>query len=77
MSTIRSFTLFAASVLFICGGLRAQSLTIEGAPTDSGFNIGTPAGIRATLKGIGSEPARFAVFAEIQYIGTCSKSSGL
>ena len=75
MSTIRSFALFAAFVLFMCGGLRAQSLTIEGAPTDSGFNIGTPAGIRATLRGASSDPARYAVFAEIQYIGTTATTN--
>jgi LmbE family N-acetylglucosaminyl deacetylase len=55
--------------------LRAEPLTIEGAPTDTGFSVGTPAGIRATLKGVTGDPSRYAVFAEIQYVGTTAKSS--
>ena len=55
--------------------LRAEPLTIEGAPTDTGFSVGTPAGIRATLKGVTGDPSRYAVFAGIQYVGTTAKSS--
>ena len=62
MSTLRSFALPATLLLFFSAGLRAQSLSIEGAPTDSGFNVGTPAGMRVSLKGAGSDPTRYAVF---------------
>jgi LmbE family N-acetylglucosaminyl deacetylase len=55
--------------------LSAGPLTVEGAPTDTGFNVGTPAGIRATLKGVTGDPSRYAVFAEIQYIGTTAVAS--
>jgi LmbE family N-acetylglucosaminyl deacetylase len=55
--------------------LAAQSLTVEGAPTDSGFNVGTAAGIRAAVKGITGDPSRYAVFAQIQYIGTTAVAS--
>jgi len=49
-------------------GVAAASLTVEGGPTDSGYNVGTLATIRATL----TDPALrdYVVFAEIQYVGT-------
>ncbi|MGE5327457.1 MAG: PIG-L family deacetylase [Deltaproteobacteria bacterium] len=75
MSTLKSLALSAPLVLFFSIGMRAQSLTIEGAPTDSGFNVGTPAGLRVTLKGAGSDLARYAVFAEIQFIGTTATTN--
>jgi len=55
-------------------GVAAESLSVEGAPADSGFNVGTLATIRATLTSPTGDPAadmgRYVVFAEIQYVGT-------
>jgi LmbE family N-acetylglucosaminyl deacetylase len=48
----------------------AAAISIEGAPSDSGYNVGSAADIHATLKGVPDDPSRYAVFAEIQYIGT-------
>jgi LmbE family N-acetylglucosaminyl deacetylase len=71
------FCLAAAAIFALIAPaiLTAQNLTIEGAPTDTGFNVGTPAGIRATVQGVTGDPSRYAVFAEIQYIGTTAVSS--
>jgi len=45
---------------------------VEGAPADSGYNVGTLATIRATLTDAagGSALRDYVVFAEIQYVGT-------
>jgi len=53
-------------------GIAAESLTVEGAPADSGYNVGTLATIRATLTGPAGDTALqdCVVFAEIQYVGT-------
>jgi LmbE family N-acetylglucosaminyl deacetylase len=75
MLMLKTFALSAALLAFSSAGLRAQSLTVEGAPTDSGFNVGTAAGLRVTLEGAGPDATRYAVFAEIQYIGTTAVTS--
>jgi len=49
--------------------LLAESITLEGAPADTGYNLGSVAVVRARLKGVSSDPKRYAVFAEIQYVG--------
>jgi LmbE family N-acetylglucosaminyl deacetylase len=54
---------------------RGDEISVQGAPADSGFNIGSVATIRASVKGLGSDPRRYAVFAEIQYAGTTSVTS--
>jgi len=54
---------------------RADEITVEGAPADSGFNIGSVATIRATVKGLAGDVRRYDVFAEIQYAGTTSTTS--
>ena len=63
-----------ASSLVARRSLAAESLTVEGAPVDSGYNVGTLATIRATLTGPARDPnfdlSRYVVFAEIQYVGT-------
>ncbi|HMD99702.1 MAG TPA: PIG-L family deacetylase [Terriglobia bacterium] len=53
-------------------GIAAESLAVEGAPADSGYNVGTLATIRATLTDAagGSALRDYVVFAEIQYVGT-------
>jgi LmbE family N-acetylglucosaminyl deacetylase len=53
----------------------AKPISIEGAPVDTGFNVGTVATIRATLKGTEGDPHRYAVFADIQYVGTTAEAS--
>ena len=52
--------------------MRSQS---DGAPADTGFNIGSVATIRATVKGLTGDVRRYSVFAEIQYAGTTSTTS--
>jgi LmbE family N-acetylglucosaminyl deacetylase len=49
--------------------LGAESITLEGAPTETGYNVGSVAVVRARLKGLSGDPKRYAVFAEIQYVG--------
>jgi LmbE family N-acetylglucosaminyl deacetylase len=49
--------------------LRAESVTLEGAPADTGYNVGSVAVVRARLKGLSGDPKRYAAFAEIQYVG--------
>jgi LmbE family N-acetylglucosaminyl deacetylase len=53
----------------------AGSISIEGGPTDTGFNIGSVATVRATVRGLSGEASRYAVFAEIQYFGTASTTN--
>jgi LmbE family N-acetylglucosaminyl deacetylase len=55
--------------------LDAQTITIDGAAGDTGFNVGSVATFHATLKGVSGDPSRYAVFAEIQYIGTTAVST--
>ena len=52
----------------------ANPLSIEGAPGDTGYNVGTVALIRAAVKGIAGDPSRYAVFANIQYVGTTAET---
>ena len=56
-------------------GLRGQSLSIEGAPSDVGYNVGSIATLRATVRGLAGDVSQYAVFADIQYVGTTSVSS--
>ena len=68
-------------MLTLCGLLfggqarGADSISIEGAPSDTGYNVGSEATIRATLKGVSGDATRFVVFADISYIGTTAVSS--
>ncbi len=55
--------------------LSAPPISVEGAPADTGFNVGTIATIRATLKGLSGDPSRYALFASIQYVGTTAETS--
>jgi hypothetical protein len=57
-------------LLVAAQGLVAESITLEGAPADTGYNVGSVAVVRARLKGVSSDPKRYALFAEIQYVGT-------
>jgi LmbE family N-acetylglucosaminyl deacetylase len=68
--TILSLGVFGASA-------RGQEeITVEGAPTDTGFNVGTEATFRAKLLEMsGRDLSRFAVFADISYMGTTAVSS--
>ncbi len=47
----------------------AESIVMEGAPAETGYNAGSVAVVRARLKGVSGDPKRFAVFAEIRYVG--------
>jgi LmbE family N-acetylglucosaminyl deacetylase len=64
-----------AAFLSTCRAALADEISVEGAPADSGFNVGSVATIRATVKGMAGGAARYAVFAEIQYAGTTSTTS--
>ena len=56
-------------------GRAADSLAVEGGPADAGYNVGSTAIIRASLKGAEGDAARYAVFADIQYAGTTAVTS--
>jgi LmbE family N-acetylglucosaminyl deacetylase len=64
-----------AAMLWSGGTALGDEISIGGAPADSGFNVGSVATIRATVKGMAGEASRYAVFAEIQYAGTSSTTS--
>ena len=64
-----------AAFLSTCRAALGGEISIEGAPADSGYNVGSVATIRATVKGIAGDVSRYAVFAEIQYAGTTSTTS--
>lgn len=71
MADLKSFWLTTLCVFTLLRpALRAESISIEGAPADTGYNTGSVAVIRATLRGVSGEVSRYAVFAEIQYVGT-------
>ncbi len=53
----------------------AQAISLECATSDTGYNVGSIATIRARLTGISGNFGRYAVFAEIQYIGTTAVTS--
>src|SRR5207247_1446449 len=56
-------------------GRAADSLVVEGGPADTGYNVGSTATIRAGLIGAQGDPARYSVFADIQYTGTTAVAS--
>ena len=64
-----------ATFLWTCRTALGDEISIAGAPADSGYNVGSVATIRATVKGIAGEVSHYAVFAEIQYAGTTSTTS--
>jgi LmbE family N-acetylglucosaminyl deacetylase len=65
----------AGIVLLVCAPAFSAEVTLEGGPTESGFNSGTFAYIHATLHGINGDPKRYEVSAEIQYFGTTANAS--
>ena len=70
------FLLVLMAALFSTWSMaRGDEISVEGAPADSGFNIGSVATIRATVKGLAGDARRYTVFAEIQYAGTTSTTS--
>ena len=70
-----SYTLALCGLLLAARALGADSISIEGAPSDTGFNVGSEATIRATVKGVSGDATRFVVFADISYLGTTAVSS--
>jgi len=75
LSRILVLMALSSALLTTSGLARASDISVEGAPADSGFNIGSVATIRAWVKGISADPHRYNVFAEIQYAGTTSTTS--
>ncbi|MBZ5514568.1 MAG: PIG-L family deacetylase [Acidobacteriia bacterium] len=54
----------------------AETISIEGAPSDTGYNVDSEVTIRATLRGDATRDlARFLVFADISYFGKTAVSS--
>jgi len=64
-----------SAFLSTCSAARADGISVEGAPAGSGFNVGSMATIRATVKGFAGDAHGYNVFAEIQYAGTTSTTS--
>jgi LmbE family N-acetylglucosaminyl deacetylase len=73
----RNFFLVALFSAFLstCSTARGDGISVEGAPVDSGFNVGSVATIRATVKGLAGNAHRYNAFAEIQYADTTSTTS--
>ena len=76
MSRAKYFCVFALSAALLAAvpGPAAQ-IEVQGSPAEPGFNVGGAAVFRATLKGVEGDPSRYAVFAEIQYLGTTASSN--
>ena len=66
------WTMLMAALLLMTQPVGAAEITVEGGPTDTGFNIGSFATLHATVHGVRGDAHRYAVFAEIQYYGTTS-----
>lgn len=61
-----------ALLAFVCLVFRevlAESLSVEGGPAETGYDVGSTATIRVSLKGLEGDAAGYAVFADIQYVG--------
>jgi len=73
----RKFFLLVLMAAFLMTSSMAlgDEICVVGAPVDSGFNVGSLATIRATVKGLAGDAGRYTVFAEIQYAGTTSTTS--
>ncbi|MGD1156747.1 MAG: PIG-L family deacetylase [Terriglobia bacterium] len=69
------WAVLAGGFLLMSQPLWGAEISVEGAPTDTGFNSGSLANLRATLRGVTGDANRYAVFAEIQYYGTTSTIS--
>jgi LmbE family N-acetylglucosaminyl deacetylase len=69
MKLRRLYGMTLCLLLMVVRSLAAESITLEGAPVDTGYNVGSVAVVRARLKGVSGDPKRYAVFAEIQYVG--------
>lgn len=65
----------AVTLLLSSRPLKATDIIVEGGPTETGFNSGTFAYIRARVRGLAGQPKRYVVFAEIQYYGTTASTS--
>ena len=72
-------TMVGMAVFLMCSvvarGIAAETISVEGAPADSGFNVGSVATVRATVRGLSGDVTRYAVFAEFQYVGTHAVAS--
>jgi LmbE family N-acetylglucosaminyl deacetylase len=66
-----AITLCCAFII-LCRPVMGASIVVEGAAANTGFDVGSIATIRATVRGVTGDPARYAVFTEIQYAGTTS-----
>jgi LmbE family N-acetylglucosaminyl deacetylase len=76
MATRKWSGMLALCYVFFAGHqLTAQSISLEGAPAETGYNGGSAALIRATLKGVSGDVSSYIVFADIQYLGTTAVSS--
>jgi LmbE family N-acetylglucosaminyl deacetylase len=69
------WTALAGALFLSSVPLWGAEITVEGGPTETGFDSGTFATIHATLHGVSGQPKRYVVFAEIQYYGTTSSAS--
>src|SRR5574341_379450 len=70
----RKYLIAALWVFFETCALQA-AITVEGAPGDAGFNVGSVATLRGSLRGVSGDASRFVMFADIQYLGTTAVSS--
>ncbi len=68
-------TILCCAVVWMYGPSLRGAVNIDGGPTDSGFDVGSEAGVRVSVSGLAGEPGRYAAFAEIQYAGTTSVTS--
>ncbi|PYV08189.1 MAG: hypothetical protein DMG23_14215, partial [Acidobacteria bacterium] len=62
-------------VLLVFPARVAGAVSIEGAPADTGFNVGSTAVSRAAVKGLAGDAGGFTAFADIQYAGGASVTS--
>jgi LmbE family N-acetylglucosaminyl deacetylase len=72
MSTL---ILTLSCLIAVSASMLAAGPSIKGGPVDTGYDVGSAAALEATLSGITGDPARYAVFAGIQYVGTTAVAS--
>jgi LmbE family N-acetylglucosaminyl deacetylase len=75
MSRLSLACCLVAAMLANAATARAENLVVEGAPADTGYNLGSIATIRATLRGVQGDPSRYVVWADISYLGKTAVSS--
>jgi len=61
------------AALSASASLAGAAISVSGAPVDAGYNVGSTAVFRATVKGL-DDPSPYTVFADVRYAGASSSA---